>query len=144
VAAAFAEFLLGSGGVLTMSTDGGDEEATRQIATITRVITESPALLARERQVFGRYAQALAALLAEETGAEEGDVVSHVAANALLGAHRALIDYVRAKALAGVGAAEIRAGVAAEAERAFALLERGLGDYGVRHADAATQSRRHG
>src|SRR3954466_7134018 len=28
VAAAFAEFLLRSGGVLTMSTDGGDEEAT--------------------------------------------------------------------------------------------------------------------
>src|SRR3954449_6239292 len=35
VAAAFAEFLLRSGGVLTMSTDGGDEEATRRIATIT-------------------------------------------------------------------------------------------------------------
>src|SRR4051812_37855231 len=46
VAAAFAEFLLGRGGVLAMSNDGDDDEATRQIATITRVITESPALLA--------------------------------------------------------------------------------------------------
>jgi AcrR family transcriptional regulator len=134
IVAAFAEFLVGRGGVLAMGTDGDDEDVTRQIATITRVITESPALLARERQVFGRYAEALAALLAAETGAGEDDVVPHVVANALLGAHRALIDHVRTKALAGVGAAEIRRGVAAEAERAFARLERGLGDYGVRAA----------
>ena len=37
------------------SSAGGDDEATEQLRTITRVITESPALLARERQVFAGY-----------------------------------------------------------------------------------------
>jgi AcrR family transcriptional regulator len=132
VLAAFGAFLLGQGGVLAMNTPGGDDEATVQVRTVTRVITESPALLARERQVFDHYARALAALIAEETGAEEGDVVPLVVANALLGLHRALIAYVREQALAGAPAARIRAGVRAEAERAIARLQRGLGDVGVR------------
>jgi len=132
VLAAFGAFLLGQGGVLAMNTPGGDDEATIQVRTVTRVITESPALLARERQVFDHYALALAALIAEETGAEEGDVVPLVVANALLGLHRALIAYVREQALAGAPAARIRAGVRAEAGRAIARLERGLGDVGVR------------
>ena len=67
VLAAFAAFLFGQGGVLAMSEDEG---ATEQIRTVTRIITESPALLARERQVFDRYAGSLAALLAEETGTD--------------------------------------------------------------------------
>ena len=132
VLAAFGAFLLGQGGVLAMNTPGGDDEATVQVRTVTRVITESPALLARERQVFDHYARALAALIAAETGAEEGDVVPLVVANALLGLHRALIAYVREQALAGAPAARIRAGVRAEAGRAIARLERGLGDVGVR------------
>jgi AcrR family transcriptional regulator len=132
VLAAFGAFLLGQGGVLAMNTPGGDDEATIQVRTVTRVITESPALLARERQVFDHYARALAALIAAETGAEEGDVVPLVVANALLGLHRALIAYVREQALAGAPAARIRAGVRAEAGRAIARLERGLGDVGVR------------
>src|SRR3954454_15056521 len=48
VLAAFAAFLLGRGGVLAVNAPGDDREATAQIQTITRVITESPALLARE------------------------------------------------------------------------------------------------
>ena len=131
VLAAFGGFLLGRGGVLAMETPGGDDVATEQIRTVTRVITESPALLARERQVFDRYADALAAFLAEDTGAEPGDVAPRVVANALIGLHRALIDYVRENALAGAPAARIRKGVRAEAERAIALLERGLGKYGT-------------
>jgi AcrR family transcriptional regulator len=134
VLAAFAGFLLGQGGVLAMETPGGDDEATEQIRTVTRVITESPALLARERQVFDRYADALAASLAEDTGTQPGDVTPRVVANALIGLHRALIDYVRDQALAGTPAARIRTGVRAEAERALALLEHGLGDFGVRTA----------
>jgi hypothetical protein len=52
-----------------------------------------------------------------------------VAAAALLGTHRALIDYVRRRTLAGDSAAAIGRGVRAEAKRALALLEQGLGDY---------------
>ncbi len=126
ILAAFAAFLLGQGGVLAL---GSGEEATEQIRTVTRVITGSPALLARERQVFDAYARTLAAVIEEETGA--GEVVSQTAANALLGLHRALIDHVRALALSGASAAKIRRSVRAEAERAVTLLERGLGDLGA-------------
>ena len=132
VLAAFAEFLLGQGGVLAMETPGGDDAATERIRTITRIIVESPALLARERQVFDRYAKSLAAYLAEDVGAAAGDVVPQVAANALLGLHRALIDHVRTMALAGAPAAQIRRDVRRQANRAVAQLEQGLGDFAVR------------
>jgi AcrR family transcriptional regulator len=125
VLTAFASFLLGEGGVLSM-----DAGASAQIQTITRVITDSQALLARERQVFDEYARALAALLAQETGAKPGDVVCRTVANALLGLHRALIDHVRELALAGAPAARIRRSVRAQADRAIAQLERGLADFG--------------
>jgi AcrR family transcriptional regulator len=136
VLAAFADFLLGQRGVLAMDAPGGDKEATAQIRTITRVITESPALLARERQVFDRYARALAASIAQDTGADPGDVVCRVVANTLLGLHRALIDHVRDQALAGVPAARIREDVRSEADRAIAQLERGLREFGARSAPA--------
>jgi AcrR family transcriptional regulator len=128
---AFGRFMLQPRGVLAFG-DSRDPEATEQLRTITRVITESRALLARERQVFARYTESLAALLAEETGAPPGSVEPVVAATALLGAHRALIDYVRRRTLAGDSAAAIARGVRAEAKRALALLERGLGDYARR------------
>jgi AcrR family transcriptional regulator len=121
---AFGAFLLGQEGVLAM------RAPSTQIQTITRIITESPALLARERQVFDTYARNLAALLAEDTGADH--VVAQAVANALLGLHRALIGFVREQALAGVSADRIRRNVRKEAERALAQLAHGLGDFGVR------------
>jgi AcrR family transcriptional regulator len=128
--AAFRDHLLAPKGVFAMNAPGGDDEATEQLHTVTRVITASPALLARERQVFGRYADTLAALIAEETEAPPGDVTPRVAANALLGAHRALIDYVRERALAGARASEIAPDLRIQAGRAFELLEHGLGALG--------------
>jgi AcrR family transcriptional regulator len=130
IPAAFENFLLGEGGVLAMESPGGDEQATEQVLTITRVITQSSALLAREREVFDRYAEALTALLAEQTGAEPGDVLPRAVANALLGVHRALIAHVRELALAGEPAARIRESVREQAQRAFAQLQDGLEGFG--------------
>ena len=96
------------------------------------MITESPALLARERQVFAEYSSSLAALIAEETGAATGDVLPAAAANALIGVHRSLIDYVRERTMAGARASQISRGVRAQAKKAFAQLEEGLADYAVR------------
>jgi hypothetical protein len=84
--------------------------------------------------VFARYTESLAALIAEETGAHPEDVEPRVVASALLAVHRELIDYVRRRTLAGARASKIARELRAEAERAFALLERGLGDYGVKDA----------
>jgi AcrR family transcriptional regulator len=125
---AFRAFLLGQGGVLAI---GDDDEATRQMRTVTRVITESPALLARERQVMSRYEQALAKLIAAEVGAGADAVEPRAVANALVGLHRALIAYVRERVVAGASASQIRRGVRAQAKRAFARLGDGLGGYAV-------------
>jgi AcrR family transcriptional regulator len=129
---AFVAFLLGQRGVLAMEAAGGDKEAATQIRETTRVITDSPALLARERQVFDRYADGLAAVIAEEIGAERGDVVCRVVANTLIGLHRALIDRAREQALAGAPVAGIRKDVHGQAQQAIAQLERGLRDFGRR------------
>jgi AcrR family transcriptional regulator len=132
VLAAFRGFLLRPRGLFDLGARGEEEEATRQVQTITRVITESPALLARERQVFDRYAVALAALIAEETGSAPTDVKPRAVAIALLGVHRALIDYSRERALAGAPASKVAGELRTQAKRAFAQLEEGLGEYGVR------------
>jgi AcrR family transcriptional regulator len=134
ILAAVRGFLIARRGVLAMQGPCGDEQATEQLRTVTRVITESPALLARERQVFAQYAEALAALIGEETGARPGAIEPQVVANVLLGVHRTLIDYVRARALAGAPASQVAREVRARAKCAFELLEDGIGDYGVRKA----------
>jgi AcrR family transcriptional regulator len=132
VLAAFRGFLLKPRGVFAMEAPGGDAEATRQAQTVTRVITESPALLARERQVFDRYAEAMAILLADETGSAANDVEPRAVANALVGVHRALIEYSRERVLAGVRASRVGRELRARAREAFAQLESGLGEYAVK------------
>jgi AcrR family transcriptional regulator len=132
VLAAFRDFMLKQRGVFDFKATGGDEEATERIQSVTRVIIESPALLARERQVFAEYSRSLAALIAEETGAGPDDVVPAAVANALIGVHRSLIDYVRERTMAGARAPQIARGVRAQAKRAFAQLEEGLADFAVR------------
>lgn len=119
-------------GVFDFRASGDDAEATRRLHAMSRLVTDSPALQARERQVFDRYAAALAALIAEETRSASGDVQPRAVANALLGVHRGLIDYSRARALAGAPASRVGRELRAQAKQAFARLERGLGDYAVR------------
>jgi AcrR family transcriptional regulator len=132
VLGAFRAFVLAPRGVFAMPGPGGDREATERLLTLTRVITGSPALMAREREVLGRYTETLAALVAEETGAAADDVEPWVVAHALLGVHRALIDFVRRRVLAGATVPEIADGLREQAELALARLESGLGDYDVK------------
>jgi AcrR family transcriptional regulator len=120
---AFGRFVLEPRGVLT----SGDEQATRELVTITRVITGSEALLAREREILDRYTRTLAGLIAEERRLAPDVIESWVIANALIGVHRALLDYVRRQALAGADARRIARGVRSHGKRALALLEHGLG-----------------
>jgi AcrR family transcriptional regulator len=129
VIAAFGAFLLQPQGVFALAASGDDASATERIRMVTRVITESPALLARERQVFARYTERLAELIAAEAGVVPDAVEPRSVAAALLGVHRALIDFVRRETLAGAEAAEIARGLRSEAEQALGRLARGLGDY---------------
>ena len=126
--AAFGRFVLQRRGLLAAQ----DPEAIEFLAGLTRTVTESPALLARERQVFDRHTTSLAALIAQEAGAGADDVEPWVAANALMGVHRALVDYTRRRILAGVRTPRLAREVRTRGQRALEALERGLGDYGVR------------
>src|SRR3954447_12321079 len=109
VLAAFRRFLMQPQGVFALEAGA---EADAQLRTVTRVITESPALLARERHVLARYTEALAELLAEETGVDRDDLEPRAAAHALIGVHRSLIEYVRRRVAAGGDRGGDRAGAA--------------------------------
>jgi AcrR family transcriptional regulator len=128
---AFGRFVLEPRGVFA-SEDADPADATRQLRAITRVITESPALLAREREIFTRYTQALAKLLADETDADPDSLEPYVAAHAMIGVHRSAIDYVRLRTLAGARVPELAPEARARTRQAVAFLAHGLGDYAVR------------
>jgi AcrR family transcriptional regulator len=123
--AAFKRFLLSQDGLLGKH----DPAARKELTAFTKMIDSSPALRAREAQVLAGYTQALASLLAEETGTKPGDVEPVVAANAMVGVHRALIAYTRKRILDGDLGPKLQREVRAQGERAFRLLEQGLGDY---------------
>jgi AcrR family transcriptional regulator len=128
--AAFGRFLLDSGGWLRQA-EAGDTAALDRLRTVNRLIAASPALLAREQLAIARSTRALADLLASQTGAGPDDVAPRVAANALMGVQRALLDQVRRRVLAGEDPARLAADIRASTRQALALLEHGLGDYGA-------------
>jgi AcrR family transcriptional regulator len=125
VLAAFRRFVLGRSPRLEA------EEVADVIALAARIVTASAALQARERELVDRYTDVLAELIAEETGARADDVVPRVVATALMGVQRELRAYVWASVLAGRRGPELAADVRKQGKRAFARLERGLGDYAV-------------
>jgi AcrR family transcriptional regulator len=128
VLTAFGRFILEPRGLLAAS----DPEAAERHAAITRTIAASPALLARERRILAQYTESLAGEIGAETGAEADAVEPRVAANALIGVHRALLDYSRREILAGTRNPQLRRRVRAAGRRALALLERGLGDFAIK------------
>ena len=114
---AFARFVRAPRGML----GDVDEEAREELAALTRTIVESPALLAREQQIFEGYTRSLAAVI-------DGDGIEPwVTANALMGVHRALVGFARERILAGARHPALADEVRSEADRALALLERGFG-----------------
>jgi AcrR family transcriptional regulator len=108
------------------------ENISEIIATAARMITASPALQTREREIIARSTQSLATLLAEETEAAADDIEPWVTANALMGVHRALLDHARRRVLAGHRSPSLAADVQSQAERALARLECGLGNYAIK------------
>lgn len=131
---AFQRHALDVGGMLT-DIQNGDTAALQRATTMHRVIAESPALQAREQHIFARHAAALAGLIAAETGAPPDDVTPHVVANALTGVHRALIDLVRRRILAGDRPETLARDVVESGTNAFACLEQGLQDYAPKPTD---------
>jgi AcrR family transcriptional regulator len=126
--AAFERFVTEPRGLL--ATD--DPDAGERPLAVIRLITDSSALLAREQQIYAGYAAALAALIAEETQARPDDIAPWVAANAMIGLHKALVDHARRRVLAGErDRARIARELRAQARQAVGLLEHGLGHLGA-------------
>jgi len=119
--AAFGRFVRAPRGML----GDYDAEAREALAALTRMIVSSPALLAREQQIFARFTDALG----EELG---GDIEARVAATAMMGVHRALVEFTRERIVAGERAPALADDVRGQADAALTLLERGLGAYAVR------------
>jgi AcrR family transcriptional regulator len=128
VLGAFGRFVLDLGGLLASR----EPDAAERLAAITRVITESPELLAREREVLAQYTESLAALIAEETHAAADDITPWVAANALMGVSRALRDRVRTGVLAGTPNARLARDIRSHGERALTQLKLGLDDFAIK------------
>jgi AcrR family transcriptional regulator len=126
ILAAFARFVIESHGLLA------DERPSEQLKAVGRMIANSPTLLAHEQQVFARFTASLAVLIAEETGTRADDAQPWVVANALMGFHRTLIDYVRRGTLAGTPNRKLVRDVRAQARHALAPLENGLARLGIK------------
>ena len=109
-----------------------DAERADVIARAMRTVSASASLRARERETVSRSTRALAELIAEETGSAAGDVEPLVVANALIGAQRALVEYVHEAVLAGTRGPRLARQARSAGERAFAPLERGLADYAIK------------
>ncbi len=120
---AFGRFALRPRGFLASD----EPAATEGMRAAARLITGSPALLAREREVLDRYTDTLAVLLAQELRMAPDDPEPWVMANALIGVHRALIAYTHRQALADVPNRRIARNVVRHGKRALAALEHGLG-----------------
>jgi AcrR family transcriptional regulator len=129
ILAAFGRFVLVPRGFLA----AGDDEAAARLLEISVMIAGSPALLAREQKILDRYTASLARLIAAETSAGPDDPRPAVAAGALIAVHRTLIEHVRRRILAGDrDLPGIARSTRAAARKALALLEDGLGGYGVK------------
>jgi AcrR family transcriptional regulator len=119
---AFGRFALNPRGFLASN----DPAATEGMRTVARVMTGSPALQTRQREIFERFTGTLASLVAEELGMTADDVEPWVIANALIGLHRALISYTHRQALAGVSNRRIARNVVTQGQGALDRLEHGI------------------
>jgi AcrR family transcriptional regulator len=119
---AFRSFVLSMHGSLASSAP----DAMPRLRSIAEIIEASATLRAREQQIYTRYTELLATVIADETGADRDDPQPWVIANALMGVHRVLVRQVRNALLADRPPAQIVRQVRRQASVAFAQLDRGL------------------
>jgi len=99
--------------------------ASPDFAHFARAIAESPALQAKEMEVMGMFTGHLATTIREELGVHPDD--AQVAANLLMSVHWQFFRNARAHALAGRSGPNAVRRLRKDLERAYRLLEHGLG-----------------
>jgi AcrR family transcriptional regulator len=95
-------------------------------ATFAHIIEESTALKAKELEVMSGFVQVLTETLAAELALDERD--ARIAAGLLVSVHRQLFRAARKQALAGKHGASASRRLRADLDRAYHLLEHGLGE----------------
>jgi AcrR family transcriptional regulator len=123
VSAAAGSFVVGAVSLL------GTPAASSGVADMARVIRGSRTLQVREREILAELTDALAALIAEETGARPHAVEPWLAAHAVLGLYAALLELARDRVLAGVSGPELAAELRRQGRRGLSLLQFGLAGY---------------
>ena len=131
VSAAAGSFVVGAVSLL------GSPEAATGVAEMARVIRGSRTLQVREREILGELTNALAELIAEETGARPGQVEPWLAAHAVLGLYASLLELARDRVLAGVAGPELAAELRRQGRRGLALLQFGLAGYARAYLSAS-------
>jgi AcrR family transcriptional regulator len=104
--------------------------ASPQFVHFARVIENSQALKAKELEMMSGFAQAVTEALTAE-GIDERD--ARIAASLLIGVHRQIFRTARELALAGRHGPAAARRLRADGDRAFKMLEHGLGDLGAPH-----------
>jgi AcrR family transcriptional regulator len=99
--------------------------ASPGFAQFARVIADSRALQAKETEVMAQFTDHLAATIREELGFHPSD--AQIAANLLMSVHWQFFRNARAHALAGRSGPAAARRLRADLERAYRLLEHGLG-----------------
>ena len=98
---------------------------TPSFAVFARIIDESAALQAKELEIMVRFNRVIVRELRTVLGVDERD--AQIAANLLLSIHWQLFRDARAQALAGKHGPRAERALRADLERAYDLLEHGLG-----------------
>jgi AcrR family transcriptional regulator len=97
-----------------------------------RMVAESPALVTRTRQMHELREQYLARVLADEIDADPDDPTPRLVAAQLVALTRTVSEEFLRRRLAGESLEAVVPAVRAAADRAFDLLESGVGDYAAK------------
>jgi AcrR family transcriptional regulator len=126
VAAAAGTFVVSAAEVLARP------EAATGVASMARVVRGSRTLQIREREILGELTTALADLVAEETGADDGALEPWLTAHAVLGLYAALLELARDRLLGGAGGRALATELRVRGRRGLSLLQFGLAGYAKR------------
>jgi AcrR family transcriptional regulator len=108
-----------------------EHDPVESIVAVPRLVAGSRSLRNRLFLGWEEEAARLAPVIAEETGAPEGDLVPAVVARALAWAHRLVFRAAFTRLLAGEDQRAVAADLRDQARRAYETLEQGLAGYGV-------------
>jgi AcrR family transcriptional regulator len=112
--------------------DRVEHDPVESIVAVPRLVAGSRSLRNRLFLGWEEEAARLAPVIAEETGAPEGDLVPAVVARALAWAHRLVFRAAFTRLIAGEDQRAVAADLRDQARRAYETLEQGLAGYGVK------------